>query len=146
MLPRHIGHELRSVELVKKLSVRLRVPSGCRDLAVLAARYHGDIHRAFELRAETIAKLFQAADAWRRPERFTHLLQTCASDARGRKGCETSAYPQADYLLRLLAVARAVNAGEIARQCADNSTTASAVQRARINAIEGEKQKLNIQL
>ena len=143
LLPRHIGHELRSVELVKKLSQRLRVPGGCRDLALLAARYHGDIHRAFELRAETVAKLFQAADAWRRPERFTQLLQTCTSDARGRKGSENSAYPQADYLLRLLAVARAVNAGEIAKQCADDSATAIAVQRARINAIERERQKLN---
>ena len=47
ILPRHIGHESRSVELVKKLSQRLRVPSECRDLALLAARYHGDIHKAF---------------------------------------------------------------------------------------------------
>ncbi len=142
ILPRHIGHELRGVELVKKLSQRLRVPSDCRDLALLAARYHGDVHRARELRAETVIKLFQSADAWRRPERFTRLLQACASDARGRTGHEQDAYPQADYLLQLLAAARAVDAGEIARQCADGGTTASAVQRARIGAIEAERQKL----
>src|SRR3989338_6428343 len=80
ILPRHIGHELRSVELVKQLAQRLRVPADCRDLALLAARYHSDIHRAAELRAETIIKLFQSADAWRRPERFVHLLQACAAD------------------------------------------------------------------
>ena len=136
ILPRHIGHELRSVELVKKLSQRLRASSECRDLALLAARYHGDIHRAKELRADTIIKLFQSADAWRRPERFTQLLQACASDARGRTGHEKDAYPQADYLLQLLAVARAVNAGEIAKQCGDSSTIAASVQQARIGAIE----------
>ena len=136
ILPRHIGHELRSVELVKKLAQRLRVPSECRDLALLAARYHGDIHRAKELRAETVIKLFQSADAWRRPERFTQLLQACASDARGRTGHEQDAYPQADYLLQLLAAARAVDAGEIARQCSAERDIAAAVQQARISAIE----------
>ena len=143
ILPHHIGHELRSVELVQALCERLRVPGESRDLALLAARYHGDIHRARELRAETIIKLFQSADAWRRPERFNHLLQACSSDARGRTGHENDAYPQAGYLLQLLAVARAVDAGEIARGCADGSTIAATVQQARIGAIEAlvEKQR-----
>ena len=143
ILPRHIGHELRSVELVKELSERLRASGECRDLALLAARYHGDIHRARELRAETIIKLFQSADAWRRPERFSHLLQACASDARGRTGHENDAYPQADYLLNLLAVARSVDASKIAKQCIDESAIAAAVQQARIVAIEAlvEKQR-----
>ncbi len=143
ILPRHIGHELRSVELVKKLSQRLRASGECRDLALLAARYHGDIHRAKELRAETIIRLFQSADAWRRPERFTQLLQACASDARGRTGHEQDAYPQADYLLQLLAVARDVDAGEIAQQCSDSGAIAAAVQQARISTIEAlvEKQR-----
>jgi tRNA nucleotidyltransferase (CCA-adding enzyme) len=94
------------------------------------------VHRAKELRAETIIKLFQSADAWRRPERFTHLLQACSSDARGRTGHEQDAYPQADYLLQLLAVARVVDAGEVAKQCSDSSAIAAAVQQARIRAIE----------
>jgi len=136
ILPRHIGHELRSVDLLQAMCERLRVPGECRDLGLLSARYHGDIHRAKELRAETIIKLFQSADAWRRPERFSRLLQACASDARGRTGHENDAYPQADYLLQLLAAARAVDAGEIARQCSDSSAIAAAVQRARVGAIE----------
>ena len=142
ILPRHIGHELRSVDLLQAMCERLRVPDDCRDLGLLAARYHGDIHRAKELRAETIIKLFQSTDAWRRPERFTQLLQACSSDARGRTGHEQDAYPQADYLLQLLAAARTVDAGEIARQCADNSIIAAAVQQARIGAIEELVEKL----
>lgn len=131
--PRHIGHELRSVGLVKALAERLHATGECRDLALLAARYHGDIHRAMGLRADTIVKLFQSADAWRRPERFAQLLQACASDARGRAGSEHEPYPQADYLLRLLAVARALDAGEIARSC--QGSIPDAVRQARIGAI-----------
>ena len=137
VLPRHIGHELRSVELVKTLSQRMRASGECRDLALLAARYHGDIHRARELRAETVVKLFQSADAWRRPERFAQLLQVCASDARGRAEHAQDAYPQADYLLKLLAVACAVDAGAIARQCTDPNLIAEAVRAARVAAVAG---------
>ena len=136
ILPRHTGHELRSVALVKQMAQRLRASSECRDLALLAARYHGDIHRAKQLRADTIIRLFQSADAWRRPERFAQLLQACAADARGRTGHEQDDYPQADYLLQLLSIARAVDAGKIAQQCPDNSAIAAAVQQARIKAIE----------
>jgi tRNA nucleotidyltransferase (CCA-adding enzyme) len=138
ILPRHTGHELRSVKLVRLLSHRLRASSECRDLALLTARYHGDIHRAKELRADTIHKLFQSADAWRRPERFAHLLQACAADARGRTGHENDAYPQADYLLKLLAAARKVDAGKIAKQCSGNTEIANEIQQARIKAIEQE--------
>jgi tRNA nucleotidyltransferase (CCA-adding enzyme) len=136
ILPRHTGHELRSVDLLRAMCERLRVPADCRDLGLLAARYHGDVHRAKELRAETVFKLFQSADAWRRPERFSGLLQACASDARGRTGHEQDDYPQADYLLQLLAAARAVDAGEIAKQNTGSDMIAAAVQNARIGAIE----------
>ena len=136
ILPRHIGHELRGVEIIKKLAQRLRIPADCRDLAMLAARYHGDIHRARELRAETIIKLFQSTDAWRRPERFAQLLQTCATDAHGRTGHEQDDYPQADYLLQLLDAARAVDAGEIATHCADQAAIPERVRLARVAAIE----------
>ncbi|MBI2285857.1 MAG: multifunctional CCA addition/repair protein [Nitrosomonadales bacterium] len=136
ILPRHIGHELRCVEIIKKLAQRLRIPADCRDLAMLAARYHGDIHRARELRAETIIKLFQSTDAWRRPERFAQLLQVCATDAHGRTGHEQDDYPQADYLLQLLAAARAVDAGEIATHCADQAAIPERVRLARVAAIE----------
>ena len=143
ILPRHIDHELRSVDLLKAMCERLRVPADCRDLGLLAARYHGDVHRARELRAETVIRLFQAADAWRRPERFSDLLQACSSDARGRTGHEQDAYPQAEYLMQLLAAARAVGAGEIAKRNADSNAIAAAIQKARIAAVEDQIKKLH---
>jgi tRNA nucleotidyltransferase (CCA-adding enzyme) len=135
MLPRHIGHEQRGVGLLSALCERLRVPGECRDLGLLAARYHGDVHKAHELRSDTIVRLFYSCDAWRRPERFAQLLQACASDARGRTGHEHDEYPQADYLLRALAAAQAVDGGEIAAQCADKNQIAERVRQARVTAV-----------
>ncbi|WP_239190332.1 multifunctional CCA addition/repair protein [Candidatus Nitrotoga sp. HW29] len=136
ILPRHIGHEVRSVDLLRDLCVRLRVPNECRDLGLLVARYHGNVHRAPELRPDTIVAILQSCDAWRRPERFAQLLQSCASDARGRTGHEQDAYPQAEYLLRMLRVTQTVDAGEIAQQCEDKSVIAEKVREARIMAVE----------
>jgi tRNA nucleotidyltransferase (CCA-adding enzyme) len=136
ILPRHIGHELRSVDLLKAVSERLRVPADCRDLARLVARYHGDIHRAKQLRADTVVRLFDSCDGWRKPERFTQILQACQSDARGRTGHEFDDYPQAAYLERLLAAARAVDAGAIARECGDPARIPELIRLARIEAVE----------
>jgi tRNA nucleotidyltransferase (CCA-adding enzyme) len=136
ILPRHIGHEARSVDLLRALCERLRVTNDCRDLGLLVARYHGNVHRAPSLRPDTIVSVLQSCDAWRRPERFTHLLQACSSDARGRTGHEQDAYPQAEYLLRMLRATQAVNAGEIARQCGDKNAIADKVREARIMAVE----------
>ena len=136
ILPRHIGHEARSVDLLRVLCERLRVPGECRDLGLLVARYHGDVHRAKELRPDTIVRLFQNCDAWRKPQRFAQILEACASDARGRTGHEHDDYPQAHFLQRVLQAAQAVNAGEIARQCEDKNLIAERVNEARIVAVE----------
>jgi len=117
--PRHHGHEARSVALLKKLCERIRVPSDNRDLALLVARYHGDAHRALELRPATVADMLQAADAYRKPQRFAEFLQACASDFHGRSGFENKPYPQADYLRAACEAACAVDAGAIAAHLAD---------------------------
>jgi len=63
--PRHIGHEARSVKLVKDLCERIRSPNEARDLALLVARYHGDVHRSLELRPSTIAAMLQSPSSSR---------------------------------------------------------------------------------
>lgn len=112
--PRHIGHEARSVELAQNLCERIRVPKDCRDLSLLVARYHGDVHRAQELRAATIADMLQTVDAYRKPDRFDEFLQACACDYHGRPGFATKPYPQAAHLQQTFAAAKNVDAGAIA--------------------------------
>jgi tRNA nucleotidyltransferase (CCA-adding enzyme) len=106
--PSHAGHEVRSVRLVIELCARLRIPNDYRDLAVLAARHHGVIHQASELRPSTVVDLLDAADALRRPARFEQLLLACEADARGRTGLEDHPYPQAERLRRARASAAQV--------------------------------------
>jgi tRNA nucleotidyltransferase (CCA-adding enzyme) len=96
--PGHKGHEERSVALIEALSERLRLPNEYRDLSVIVARYHGNVHRAFELRARTILGILEKTDAFRRPERFAQALLACEADSRGRLGLEQVPYPQRKYL------------------------------------------------
>ena len=133
--PRHIAHEERSVGLVATLCERLRVPSDCRDLALIMAKQHGNIHRAAELRPSTIVRLLQSADAFRKPQRFTRLLQACESDARGRLGMNERPYPQAQRMLAAFSAAAAVDAGAIAEQLAEPARIKDAIQRARVSAV-----------
>jgi tRNA nucleotidyltransferase (CCA-adding enzyme) len=133
--PRHHGHEARSVELVKGLAERIRVPAECRDLALIAARYHGDINKALDLRPATLLKVLEGADAFRRPERFEELLQACSADYHGRSGFEARPYPQAERMAAALAAARAVDAGAIAAAVSDPSQIAARVHEARVAAI-----------
>ena len=81
--------------LVEQLCARLRVPNHLRELAVMTARYHTHVHRAFELRADTVLKTLESCDALRRPERFADFLLACEADTRGRTGLENAALPAA---------------------------------------------------
>jgi tRNA nucleotidyltransferase (CCA-adding enzyme) len=96
--PSHRGHEERSVGLIESLAQRLRLPGEYRDLCIIVARYHGIVHRAFELRPKTVLEFFEHADAFRRPERFAQALLACEADSRGRTGLENVPYPQREYL------------------------------------------------
>jgi len=133
--PRHHGHEHKSVLLVEQLCDRLRVPGDCRDLALLVARYHGDVHRAAELRPGTVLKLLSAVDIFRKPERFEEFIAACSCDFHGRSGREDQPYPQADILRAAAAAARAVNAGEIAQRLQRADLIAAAVEAARLQAV-----------
>jgi tRNA nucleotidyltransferase (CCA-adding enzyme) len=136
VLPRHIGHEGRSVDLLKPLCERLRVPNECRDLALLVAREHGNIHRVMETGAAGVVRLLERCDAIRKPGRFAEALQACESDARGRLGFEARAYPQAERLRVALVAARGVDAGAIAKGFGDRSELIKeAVQRERVRVV-----------
>ncbi len=106
--PRHRGHEERSVAIIQALAARLRIPVDYRDLALVVARYHGIVHRAFELKPKTLLEFMERADAFRRPERFEQALAACEADARGRTGLELAPYPQRAYVGAARAAAAAV--------------------------------------
>ena len=133
--PRHRGREERSVELVDLLAARLKVPAEYRDLATIVARYHGLVHRAFELRAATVLEVLERADAFRRPQRFEAASTACEADWRGRAGLEDRAYPQRDYLREARDAAAAVKPTRAEIATADGPRIADHLRERRIAAI-----------
>ena len=132
--PKHHGHEAKSVDLVRALSARVRVPADCRDLAIIVARDHGNVHRALELRPATLMELLERVDALRRPQRFAEMLQACACDFHGRPGWEDQPYPQADFLLQALRVLQGVDAAEVVRDT-EPSRIKEKLNQARVAAV-----------
>jgi len=139
VLPRHIGHEGRSVKLLQALVKRLRVPQECAELAELVAREHGNIHRSGDLNAEATLRLLERCDAIRKPERFAQALLACECDARGRAGLQSRPYPQRPTLLRaldrVLAVDTAPVAADAVQQGAVGPAIGAAVHKARLAAL-----------
>ncbi|MEW6313097.1 MAG: multifunctional CCA addition/repair protein [Pseudomonadota bacterium] len=137
--PKHPGHEASGTELLQDLCRRIRVPNDSRDLALLVARYHGDVHRALELDPAAIVAMLERADALRKPQRFEKLLQACACDFHGRPGFEQRPYPQATHLWLALESAAAVNAAVIARHAvqagADGAKIRERIHAARVRAV-----------
>ncbi|MDZ4262522.1 MAG: multifunctional CCA addition/repair protein [Pseudomonadota bacterium] len=141
--PRHIGHEARSLPLVRQLCERLKTPNDYRDLALLAAKFHTHCHRANELRPTTLIDTLQGLDAYRRPERFEEFLLTCIADARGRTGFEERDYPQAERFRRARTAALNVNAAALAEAGFKGQQLAEQLRRARISAV---KQALSLEI
>jgi len=142
--PRHIAHEQRGVRLVEAMSERLRAPADCRELAVLAARYHGTVHRATELRTATLLDLLLATDALRRPERLAGLLRACEADALSRPGRSPEKYAPALWMNSALAVVKNVDAGAIARDNADPVHLPARIREARIEALRAWKKTAEV--
>lgn len=134
--PRHIGHELRSVDLLKDVVKRLRVPNDCRELAQLVARFHGKVHQVNAMRPDTLLHFLQELDALRQPARFDDFLKACECDSRGRAGFEHKAFPEAAYLKHLLQAVMQVDAGAIARQFSHPEEIKNAVFAARLSALQ----------
>jgi tRNA nucleotidyltransferase (CCA-adding enzyme) len=139
VLPRHIGHEGRSVKLLQKVCERLRVPTEGKELAEVVAREHGNIHRSADLKAEAVMRLLDRCDAIRQPERFARVLQACECDARGRWGFEEAAYPQASRLQQAQQAALSVETASIAQAAAQAGLTGpkigEKITQARVQAI-----------
>ncbi len=121
--PKHHGHEARSIKLVKQLCQRLKVPKSYRELAQVVAQYHGHYHRAEEMRPETILKMLEGVDAFRRAERFEDFLIAGEADQRGRSGFEEAEFSQGETLRRAYAAACSIETATILADGFDEGQT-----------------------
>ncbi|MDC1529559.1 HD domain-containing protein, partial [Gammaproteobacteria bacterium] len=110
------GHEALGVELINNASKRIRVPNDYKDLARLCSLYHTRCHRALNHEAEDLLETLELTDAYRKPERFEKFLLACEADARGRLGLEDEPYPQVEFLQKILAVSKNIDATQFLEQ------------------------------
>ncbi|MCW7548402.1 multifunctional CCA addition/repair protein [Photorhabdus sp. APURE] len=141
--PHHYGHGPAGVKLVDQLCQRLRVPNSARDLAKLAAQYHDLVHTVAQLRPKTLLKLFDAIDAWRKPQRIEQLIIISEADARGRTGFEDTPYPQSDYLQQAFKVASQVQVKNIVDSGLRGADIGHELRRQRQRALAEWKQQDN---
>ena len=134
--PRHIGHEMRSVTLLRNVCQRLRVPQACAELAEVVAREHGNIHRSASLSAAATLRLLERCDAFRKPARFAHIVQACACDARGRLGRENDSYSQGERLIQALHAALGIDSAAVAQVAMQSGAKGPAVGQALARARE----------
>ncbi len=136
ILPRHIGHEIRSLDLLKALAKRLRVPNDCKELAQIVAKFHGKLHAVPQMKPRTLLEFLIELDAIRQPQRFEDFLKACECDSRGRAGLESCALAEAELLKNVLRAALAVDAGAIAKTQSEPEKIKNAVFEARLDAVK----------
>ena len=98
-LPKHYGHDVRGVKLVKQFSDRLCVPSKMRDRAMKACRYHMLLHKLDMLNSKTFVKMFDAMGASNDIQSVTLLYCVGVCDERGRLGSENNEWEHLSELI-----------------------------------------------
>ncbi|MDX1804224.1 MAG: multifunctional CCA addition/repair protein [Alcanivorax sp.] len=134
--PQHIAHEIRSAQLARQVSKRLRVDRDSADLAALVAEFHTHGHQALELKPATLWKLLKTLDVLRRPQRLVDFLGACEADARGRRGFEDRPYPQADYLRGAATAIKQVDVATLRQQGLDGAELGQALDRLRLQTLK----------
>ncbi len=127
-----LTHPLDPDGALMALSQRLPIPKQWSELARLVARWCPRCDQADTSGPEQWWELLSGCDALRRPERFESLLQSCEAIAasRGDEG-----YPQAHRLRQALAVAQAVDAGELAEAGYKGAALGRELERRRFAAL-----------
>lgn len=143
--PSHRGHEKSGLPLVEKISKQLKVPNYCKQLALKVCEHHLHCHKAFQLKASTLLRIFNQLDVWRKPQEFDDFLIACKSDFLGRLGFENKPYPQEQYLKDAAQAATKVNAKAFVEQGLQGIAIKEAIAKARLQAIKEVKQQYQVE-
>lgn len=119
-----------AAQTAQALSMRLKTPNDCRDLAELFVREHRLLENPVGLSPQDIVAVLERCDAFRRPERF-HLLMDCAA-------CSSEA--DAEGFVKIWADAlkatQGIDAAAIARSTAQRQEIPQRIRQARVEALQ----------
>lgn len=120
---------------IKDFCTRLVVPRAHRDLAVLVARFHRDVHAAVDLEPEALLSMLQKIDAFRRQDRFTDFLEACTIDAVVRMRPRDQKYAQVEFIRDICKIVLNVDSEDLLKQGLRGSSLADALFEARVRVI-----------
>ncbi|AWW34496.1 multifunctional CCA addition/repair protein [Mannheimia varigena] len=140
ILPHHYGHEVKGIQPTRNLTNRLKTPTEVKDFALLVTEYHTHCHKMAELRPETVIKLFNALDVWRKPKRFFDFLLACEADAKGRLGFENRDYSQAELAKSYYYAAMEVDVQQVIQDGFEKQAIREELNKRRIYTIKRIKQ------
>ena len=141
VLPRHVGHEQRSLPLIKKICQRFRVPKTYQKLALLVAEYHGGMHRISELKSTTLLKLMESLNVFRDASILEKFILACKADSLGRGGCEDNSYPQENFLRLAVEECQAITAKEFVENGLAGPAISEAMRHKRISCLKAFKKQ-----
>ncbi len=104
LYPHHPLHNVRGLNPLRDLCKRLKVPKAYEDFAKIVVFNHSYMHHLYKNGAASIVDLFNALDAYRRPERVKPFALCCRADFLGRKGFENRPFPRYEYFLAMFSL------------------------------------------
>lgn len=96
--PAHVDHESTGVPLVRAVCRRFGVAPDWAHLAELVCEKHLHVHRAFEMRPQSVVALLADTGMEADAQLCDDVLTACECDARGRLGKDDNAYAQGVFL------------------------------------------------
>lgn len=112
--PSHHGHEKLGLDVLEKLSDRLRFPKAFKTLCLRVMKYHTHCHRINQLKPGTIVDLLDSLNIFNnKPSLVEDFVLACEADAKGRTGLENNPYPQANRLLMIAQAAESIDVSSV---------------------------------
>ncbi len=123
-----------SVDQLKRLCLRLKVPKDCQDLAQMLLKFHDKWPQVLAMSAQQVLDFLTALDAIRQPYRLADFL-TAVRCSDGHAAAE-NACKSSQRLQQALSAALSIDAGAAAKACRLAEQIKSAVYAARLQAVE----------
>lgn len=143
-LPKHHGHEIKGVSVVKNFCNSVGVPAKIRDRCMKVTRYHMNMHKLKELNSKTVVRMFNGLGAKNDHDIVNYLYFLGKCDARGRKGCSTIDVTDKNLLINYWLAFQSVKFAQVFPEGATNTNKIKdGMLRAQIKAINTAKNKGN---
>ena len=94
------------------------------------------MHTFYQLRPETILKLIEKLDGFRRPHQVEQFILLGQADRQGRGGMQDKPYPQADSFRNIFSTVKNIGAADLNNKHLHGEQIGSAIRVLRLQAIE----------